>query len=511
MMKRLHPVARVLLPAWAVLLVGALTHPLLAPGELALRDMLVLSRPALSPAALGVGDLPARNAPQDGLLALAGALVDASWLARLLLVAAGFTGALGAWWLVAVVRDRQAPQRTGHARRTRPRVPAWPIAAGMTIAVYNPFVVERLLQGQWSLVIAAWCLPLIAAAGLSARPLAGAAGIVAASLTPTGALLATATGVVAGRGARTRLILGAVGAAASMPWVIPGFLHPGTGTSLAHAAAVFGPRAEQFVGTAGALAGLGGIWNAEAVPASRHAGFAVFGVVLFVVLLTAWRRCPPRLLVLAGAGFAVVLLAWLVPELAGWVVSTVPGGGLLRDSQKVVMLAIPAYVVLAGSLKRGWAAAALGLALLQVPDAPVALQQLRPVAIRTDEELIARADGRDVLFLDRGPLTRRADGAVIIEPHTKALSAVESGELVVDGTRTDLPTRRYTAAVDAFRAGDLDKLTRLQVGLVVTENGDIVETGAPPRDRTGGVLLLLWWLAVGAVVALSAIWSARRR
>ena len=35
-------------------------------------------------------------------------------------------------------------------------------AAAMTVAVWNPFVVERLLQGQWSLAVAAWLLPLVA-------------------------------------------------------------------------------------------------------------------------------------------------------------------------------------------------------------------------------------------------------------------------------------------------------------------------------------------------------------
>ena len=49
------------LAAWAVLLVGLLTWPLLRPGQLAARDMLVLDHPALTAAALGFGDLAARN------------------------------------------------------------------------------------------------------------------------------------------------------------------------------------------------------------------------------------------------------------------------------------------------------------------------------------------------------------------------------------------------------------------------------------------------------------------
>lgn len=496
---RLNPLARILLPAWAVLLVGALTHPLLHPGELALRDMLVLADPALSPAAVGMGDLPARNAPQDGVLAIVGMLIDASWFARLALIAAGAAAAVGAWWLVVVVRERfGAP------------VSAWAIAAGMTIAVYNPFVVERLLQGHWSLVIAAWLLPLITAAGLKGRPLIAAVAVVAASLTPTGAIIAAVVAVVTARRHLMRLGLFATGAAASLPWLLPGLADPSAGTSLARSVTAFAPRAEQYVGTPGALVGLGGIWNAEAVPASREAGFALFGVALFLLLLSVWRNVPRRLLVLAGCGLAVAISAWLIPDLLRFIVTTVPGGGLVRDSQKLVMLAIPAYVALAGMLRPAFCALAAALAIAQIPDAPLAVEELRPVEITLDEELIARADGRDTLFLDRDALTRREDGAVIIEPHTKAMSVVESGELFVDGVRTDPPSRRYTAAVDAFHNGDLHRLERLGVGMVVAGDGTVIETAAEPGERTAGIVLTVFWMFLGAGLVLSG-WLRRRR
>lgn len=494
-MTHLNPLARILLPAWAVLLVGALTHPLLAPGDLALRDMLVLADPALSPGALGMGDLPARNVPQDGLLALVGTLIDASWFARLLIVAAATLGAVGAWWLVIVVRGSRAS--------------AFSIAAGMTIAVYNPFVVERLLQGQWSLVIAAWLMPLIAAAALAGCPSSAAGGMFFASLTPTGALAATVMAVATARTWGARAGLGLFGLAASAPWLIPGLLHPESGVSGPHSVTAFAPRAEQFVGTVGSLLGLGGIWNANAVPASRESGFALFGVVLAALLATAYRRCPRPLLIVAAAGLFVPLIAWLIPELLGWVVSTVPGGGLLRDSQKLLILAIPAYVALAGLLDRWFGVAALTLALMQVPDAPVAVQQLRPLDVAVDEALVERAAGRDILFLDRGPLTTRPDGAVMIEPHTKAASVVESGELIVDGIRTDSATRRFNAAVEAYETGAFDRLQRLGVGLVVTPEGSVIETQAPPRDRTGGLLLLAWWIVLGLGLAVIG-WSRRR-
>ena len=86
----------VFLPAYAVFLVGLLLWPLASPGALIHRDMVVVPHPSLSLSTFGCGDLPARNAPQDGVLALAGQLIDASFLARLLLLTAALLGAYGA-------------------------------------------------------------------------------------------------------------------------------------------------------------------------------------------------------------------------------------------------------------------------------------------------------------------------------------------------------------------------------------------------------------------------------
>lgn len=458
---------------------GSLTWPLAAPGQLAARDMLVLDHPALSASALGFGDVAARNVPQDGFLALVGMVLPASWVVRALIVAAGLLAAAGAAWLTRLLRERPS---------------AWASAAAMTVTVYNPFVVERLLQGHWSLVIAAWLLPGVAAAALARRPLLLTLGIVGASLTPTGALFATLAAIVLARGRDRWLALG-TGIAVSLPWIIPGLL--AASTAPAGSAEAFAPRAETGVGTAGALLGLGGIWNAEAVPASREAGFAVFGVLLAAVLLLAWRRCPPALLILAALGLGGAALTWLAPGLTGWAVEHIPGAGLLRDGQKLVMLALPAYVALAGLMRREWlAGAVITLALLQVPDAPREVAQLRPAQVELDEELIDFADGRDVFFPERSGLATRADGMVIVDPATKALSMVESGALVVDGHLVDPPSPRWTAAQRAWEAGDLDQLAALGIGVVV-DGEQVVETGAPAQPLPAlGLGLLAWWMLV---------------
>ena len=470
-------------PLWAGLLIVALLWPLALPGELALRDMLVPDSPALSVGALGTGDLPARNAPQDGFLALAGTVLPASWVARLMLLGAAVAGA---WGAVLLARTRQAGQVA--------------TLAAVTLTLWNPAVVERLLQGHWSLVIAAWLLPLIAAAGLTGRTYLQWGAVWAASLTPTGGLFALFTALATARGRHLPTAL--LGLVCCLPWLVPGLLLAGGETGAASVAA-FAPRAEGWPGgSAGAVVsvlGLGGIWNADAVPQSRTLGFALVGVVLFILLLTRVRHIPVPLLVLAGVGLGGALLPVLLPTLWTAALTSLPGAGLLRDASKLTLLAVPAWVAAAASFHR-WAGLVLVLALLQVPDAPRALAPLTPQEIPVDEALVERAAGRDVLLVDGTPLTLRPDGTVIVEPLTKVLSTVESGALVVDGVLVDPPSPRWTAAMSAWEDHDLGRLAELGVGVVV-DDGQITETTAPPRSRALGLSLLAVWLTVPLLVA----------
>ncbi|WJY68933.1 hypothetical protein CAURIS_10300 [Corynebacterium auris] len=446
--------------AWGVVLVLAVTWPFFLPGEsFALRDMMVLPDMALTRAALGLGDLPARNVPQDALL---GALPFPVLIVRVMAVAAAGCAAWAGW---------------------RAADSAWGKAAAMTVAVWNPFVVERLLQGQWSLAVAAWLMPWIALA-----PAWGWRWL--ASLTPTGALASLA----ASRSVGTAVF----SAALCLPWVVPAVL-AGGGTSSAASVEVFAPRAEEAAGTLGSLAGLGGIWNAAAVPASREAGFAVFGIVLFVVLAFGWRGVPARLLLLAAVGFGVALLSW--GGALTWAVTSLPGGGLLRDAQKWLILALPAFVCAAGAVPLRAAPAALALALLQVPDAAVAVSALRPVSDVAAPAVDDR--GRDVFFVDRPALVLRSDGVPAVDPAPKVMNVVEPGELVVDGVVVDEASPRWRRA--AAQVDDPAALRRLGIGLVVHPDGSATETGAPARGLPPlGVALLVAWVAMG-------LWGMTRR
>lgn len=452
---------RILLWAWATVLLGSLLWPLASPGELLLRDMAVVNNPALSLNALGFGDLPSRNAPQDGALAVLGFL-PVSWVVRILLVGAGLAGAWGAMQL-------------GRAR-----------FLAVAIAIYNPFVVERLLQGHWSLVIAAWLLPLIVA--LRKHPRAQIIAMWVASLTPTGAVIAA---VVAVATSRRRGLTALFAGLSWLPWLVPALLAPPTsGGALA-----FAIRAEAQAGTLGTALGLGGIWNADAVPASREAGFALFGVLLFALLLLGLRNCPWPLLVLALVGFAGALGSWILPGIFSWTVSYIPGAALFRDSQKLLMLAIPAYVSMAAGLNKPLEWVAVFLALLQIPDAPREMAVLQPVQGRSTE-LVELAAGRDVFIVDAPTLVLRTDGLPVVDPRSKELALVESGELRVDGVITDAPSRRWGEATAAWRSRDLQRLEELGIGVVIAGD-EVVETSAGPQRGWGfwtGLGLTVFWL-----------------
>ena len=467
---------RLLLLAWGVILVCAVCWPFVLPGEFLWRDMALLDHPALSPSAFGGGSLPARNAPQDGFLALVGG----AWAARVLIFTAAASSALtAAHW----------------ARSTASAVSA------MAVAVANPFVIERLLQGQWSLAVAAWLLPVIAWAGKQRSWVAWLA-MWAASLTPTGGLFAVVTAAVT---CRKRVALG--GAVLCLPWAIPGIFHPAAPGDTAAAVAAFSPRAEGYVGTGGALLRLGGIWNSEAA-----IGLAICGVIVAVIaLLGAWR-VSVRLSVLAAIGLGGAMFFWLVPGALVWSINHIPGAALLRDSGKLTMLALPLYVASLGALPNLPAALATVAAAMQLIPVPRQLAVLAPRDTGVDKQLVREIDGRVAFFPDRSNLVE-VPGGVAVDPYSKAVAMVESGELSVDGTVVDQASPQYRAALRAWETHDLEQLARIGVGVVVVDGAITAETDAL-RPQVPWALTALWMacplLALAAIPRIARRYSPRR-
>ena len=207
-------------PGYALLLALLVVGPLLKPGYLLLRDAVSTPRSYLSDTALGLTSAP-RATPQDFAVALASHLVDGGVVVKALLVVGLWLAGWGAARLVAT-----ALPGAGAAGQF----------VAITLAIWNPYVAERLLQGHWSLLVGYGCLPWVATAMLEQRSSDGASrpgglfGLIfwfgLAGLTPTGLLLAATVALVcvAAPGAgRPRWLCAAVtlGAAlvAALPWL----------------------------------------------------------------------------------------------------------------------------------------------------------------------------------------------------------------------------------------------------------------------------------------------------
>lgn len=502
-------------PGYALVLALLVVGPLLAPGYLLLRDAVSTPRSYLSDTALGLTSAP-RATPQDFAVALASRLVDGGVVVKTLLVLGLWLAGWGAARLVAVALPCAG-------------APGQFVAT--TVAIWNPYVAERLLQGHWSLLVGYGCLPWVAAAMLTLRTtdasrfgFAGLAFWIAlAGLTPTGLLLAATVALVCvvapgGGTARGWCAAAASGAAlvAALPWLTASAM----GSSLtAHTAAnrlgveAFAPRAEPGLGTLGSLASLGGIWNGDAVPDSRTTLFAVCSAVVLlgvvaVGLPTAARR-PGAVPLLVLAAVSVLVPAALATgpglQLLSTVVDTVPGFGVLRDGQKWVALAMPGYA-LAGAgtavtLRRwlrlpGTAVPAFVcclVLLLALPDlAWGVFGKVAPVRYPRGWTAVAAAinepggDPGSIAVLPAGTmrLFSWSGPAPVLDPLPRGVRAdvLSTGDLVISGTTIAGEGARARAVQELLLSGpDPAALAAAGVGWLVVESDSAGDMGAAAR------------------------------
>jgi hypothetical protein len=487
----------------------AVTAPLLAPGYLLLRDAVSTPRSYLSDAALGLSEAAPRALPQDFAVALASTVIDGGIVVKLLLMLGLWLAGWGAARLAAVVLSDSG-------------VAGQCVAA--TLAIWNPYVAERLLQGHWSLLVGYGCLPWVATAMLRLRePQPGWAGagtlvfwIALAGLTPTGLMLAATVALTCvfapGVGwPRWRCAVVALGAAigAALPWLTAAVVAQSLASSQAEGVAAFAARAEPGLGTVGTLASLGGIWNSEAVPSSRTTYFAVVAaiVLLGVVVLglrTAVGR-PAAVPLLCLAALAVVMPAAMAtgPGQAAVeaIVRALPGLGVLRDAQKWVALAVPGYA-LAGAaavvtLRRNFSrlpASATALIccvalITTLPDlawgvggkvsaltyppgwasaAAIINDDPRPVAVLPVDSMRRFAWAGEAPVLDPLPRWVRAD-------------VLSTGDLSVGGTTVPGEGERARVVQHILLSGaDHTQLTDAGVGWVVVESGSPTDALALP-------------------------------
>lgn len=343
------PVVVAMLQAWVVL------GPALGRGVAVTHDMAWSPDPRWTPFVLGLDTPAPRAVPSDAVVVLLGKVVGASLAQHLVLLTILVALALGTCALLDELL---------------PRVGVAGLVAAAVAAVWNPFVSERLAVGQWAVLLGLAALPWglraalrVVRRGTSPYAVAPALGCAAVGggnslLLVGGAVLAVlASGAVV---VRSRRVLGAAGAAVAMclglaaAWALPAL----TASPVADSAGVraFAPVADGPLGVVVSLLGGGGFWNTGAHPEPRgqvlialtSALLASAGVA--AALVVGWRdRVRPGVLLVVP-----VLLCWLLlllslggPAAGLWesVVSRVPGGGLLRDSQKLLGV----WVVLAAT------------------------------------------------------------------------------------------------------------------------------------------------------------------
>lgn len=329
---------------WSLLLAVVMLGGALGPGYVLTYDMVWVPDLAVTPDVWGVGTALPRAVPSDALVAVLDTVVPGMVLQKLVLLGSLVAAGAGAAALVG-----------GRSLGTQ--------LAASSLMVWNPFVVERLVIGHWPVLVGLGVLPWLL---LVCRRWDAGARLPAAlpALLVLGALsastgVATAVAALAGgwrRGAHRRNAgVAVLGVVANLPWLVAGLLHSADATSAAEGARVFAASDEGLLPGPLAALSLGGIWNAEVVPATRLGFLAVVSLVVVGALAflgwVAHRRTPiegVKPLVgcwVVGVGLAVV--SWAAPGAIGWMAAHVPGGGLLRDGSRLLLLAAPLTVVLA--------------------------------------------------------------------------------------------------------------------------------------------------------------------
>ena len=333
------------------LLVGAvLLNAVLLPGYTWLYDMVFVPDLPWSDRTLGTDGSVPRAVPTDAVVALLERLLPGDVVQAVLLMTVFVVVGAGC----------------GRLCRTRPGAAAAALAAG-----WNPYVVERLVVGHWSFLLGYATLPWIAHA---AREVAGGdrrrmptllGWLAAASLAgSTSARIATLPAVVVlvsttrPSAALVRPLLVTAGAFVVLDaaWLVPSLTRAGGVPADPSGVGAFAARADSPFGTLLSLVSLGGIWHEPSWPASRGSVVTV-GLALAVALvvvgcltrLRLWRGLRP----LAVAGTVGLLVAALTAlpggdRVAEWIVTDVPGGGIIRDSQKFVAPLAVFWAVAAG-------------------------------------------------------------------------------------------------------------------------------------------------------------------
>jgi hypothetical protein len=505
--------------------------PALAPGYVLSYDMVFLPHAPISAATIGLAGGPPRAVPSDAVIAAMSAAVPADLLQKIILVGIIAASCAGAGRLLA-----RCVARTGRSAPLLAR-----LAAGVFYA-WNPFVAERLILGQWALLLGYAGLPwLVTSVWAGDRPVrlgrlaaalipATIGGYAAVGISALAAVPVATAGEDPGRGRRLALVLAALGAA-SLPWLIPALL-VGVHTD-PRGANAFAVRPDTPFGRAGSLLMLGGVWNQQVVPRGYGGpGSAVWLLVVLVAVagyaLLGWRaRACPGLGLAGLAGLAVAAIGVTGPSraLLRDLIAVWPGFAVLRDGQQYAAPLALAEAIGLG-LAVAWLTTALVLTARRATTALAVMAAIAPLVLlpglawgaagrlhavaypadwlRARQLIDSDPRSGSVVLLPWAAYRRFGwnDGGAVLDPWTKLLRRpVIWNDALVVGDQTvateDPAARRLNAVISA--AGPLTVALRsADVRYVIVDSGPLL------RGRRDGQLADRARLPGAAVLLASA-------
>lgn len=337
--------------ALAVALAAIVLGPAIGPGLILAYDLGWSPDPRLTPFVTGTGTVAPRAVPSDTVVVLLGLALGAPAAQSVVLLTVVVLAGLGPLVLV---------------RHLRPGIGGLAQAAAVVAGMWNPFVAERLAIGQWTIVLGYGLTGfgvrsvLLWRAGRTS--LAGVCGwLVAAAIGGANTLVMVVWPMVllvlwprrwspGPSGARRwRAVLGVavVAGALAAVWALPAVVAGVRGDPAGGRA--FAARADTPFGLVVSLVSGGGMWNRAAHPAPRAAlvsaaAATIAAMAMLAVAAASLRRADPsRRQVIAvaavgGLGLLATAASGLRPFGAAWsrVLTLVPGGAVLRDSQKLL-------------------------------------------------------------------------------------------------------------------------------------------------------------------------------
>ncbi|MCO5973831.1 hypothetical protein [Actinoallomurus soli] len=313
--------------------------PALAPGFTLAYDMVFVPHPVFDRETFGLAGMLPRHVPSDAVVTTLAQVAPADLVQKTILLA------------ILVIACASAAALVPSERLTAR-------LAGGVVYAWNPFVAERLLLGQWALLLGYAALPWVVRAAARGEPRRLVLALVPAAIGGFAAMAVSGLVVLViglhrprpagrsvgvGRSGVKRLpwSLGAL-LVMSLPWLVPSVARFSGVPADPAGVAAFAARADTPFGALGSLLLLGGGWNAETVPPGYGAAVTAVPWLCVVLLALVAYACRGRaagtggLGVAALAGLVLASLGAVMPGLLRWAIGLWPGFAVLRDGQQYV-------------------------------------------------------------------------------------------------------------------------------------------------------------------------------